>query len=85
MPGFDGTGPAGMGPMTGGRRGWCNPYNAPYAGYRPYPAPYPVPASPIYARGLVRPRWGLVPGFWGRRRGPGWGRGWGSGRGRGWR
>ncbi len=27
MPGFDGTGPRGMGPMTGGGRGWCNPYN----------------------------------------------------------
>ena len=25
MPGFDGTGPAGMGPMTGGGRGYCNP------------------------------------------------------------
>ncbi|WP_214021163.1 DUF5320 domain-containing protein [Methanoculleus sp.] len=23
MPGFDGTGPAGRGPMTGGRRGRC--------------------------------------------------------------
>ncbi|HPN72428.1 MAG TPA: DUF5320 domain-containing protein [Candidatus Omnitrophota bacterium] len=23
MPGFDGTGPAGMGPMTGGGRGFC--------------------------------------------------------------
>ena len=26
MPAFDGTGPRGMGPMTGGGRGWCNPY-----------------------------------------------------------
>jgi len=26
MPGFDGTGPRGMGPMTGGGRGFCNPY-----------------------------------------------------------
>ncbi|HOI14098.1 MAG TPA: DUF5320 domain-containing protein [Methanoculleus sp.] len=25
MPGFDGTGPAGAGPMTGGRRGRCVP------------------------------------------------------------
>ncbi|MFA5317828.1 MAG: DUF5320 domain-containing protein [Dehalococcoidales bacterium] len=25
MPGFDGTGPNGMGPMTGGGRGLCNP------------------------------------------------------------
>ncbi len=36
MPGFDGTGPQGMGPMTGGGRGFCNPYfggaRAPYTG-----------------------------------------------------
>lgn len=25
MPGFDGTGPMGMGPMTGGGRGFCSP------------------------------------------------------------
>ncbi|MEW6665837.1 MAG: DUF5320 domain-containing protein [Thermodesulfobacteriota bacterium] len=30
MPGFDGTGPMGAGPMTGGGRGFCNPA---YAGY----------------------------------------------------
>ena len=30
MPGFDQTGPMGFGPMTGGRRGMCNPA---YAGY----------------------------------------------------
>ena len=27
MPGFDGTGPMGMGPMIGGARGLCNPYS----------------------------------------------------------
>jgi len=27
MPGFDGSGPVGAGPMTGGRRGLCNPAN----------------------------------------------------------
>ena len=32
MPGFDGTGPMGAGPMTGGARGYCNPA---YAGYGP--------------------------------------------------
>ena len=26
MPGFDGTGPAGLGPMTGGGRGYCSPW-----------------------------------------------------------
>ncbi|MBW2490075.1 MAG: DUF5320 domain-containing protein [Deltaproteobacteria bacterium] len=30
MPGFDRSGPMGAGPMTGGRRGLCNPA---YAGY----------------------------------------------------
>ncbi len=32
MPGFDRTGPQGMGPMTGGARGSCNSVNV---GYRP--------------------------------------------------
>jgi len=46
MPGFDGTGPMGMGPMTGGGRGFCAvPYRpawrryASVRGYRPY-APF---------------------------------------------
>lgn len=33
MPGFDGTGPRGQGPMTGGGRGFCA---VPYSGQRPY-------------------------------------------------
>lgn len=82
MPGFDGTGPAGMGPMTGGARGRCNPANAPYAGYGRYQAPLAVPAGRSYLAGLWRPRWGLGRGFWGRGRAAGWGRGWGRGRGR---
>ena len=49
MPGFDGTGPRGMGPMTGGGRGFCGPFGTraarqpfgarrwvPYAGYGAY-------------------------------------------------
>jgi len=36
MPGFDRTGPRGLGPMTGGGRGFCNPYmggmRAPFMG-----------------------------------------------------
>lgn len=32
MPALDGTGPMGLGPMTGGGRGWCNPY---FYGVRP--------------------------------------------------
>ena len=35
MPGFDGTGPRGMGPMTGGGRGFCSPWGR-GAAYRPY-------------------------------------------------
>ena len=27
MPGLDGTGPLGMGPMTGGGRGFCSPWS----------------------------------------------------------
>jgi len=36
MPGFDGTGPGGMGPMTGGGRGFCVIREA---GPRYYPYP----------------------------------------------
>lgn len=41
MPGFDGTGPGGMGPMTGGARGFCNPSGVAYGGYRGYGHGYP--------------------------------------------
>jgi hypothetical protein len=74
MPGFDGTGPQGQGPMTGGARGWCNPYGSPRIGYRPIRSFYPP------AFGSWRPRWGLGRGFFAGGRG---GRGWGRGRGRG--
>jgi len=30
MPGYDRSGPMGAGPMTGGRRGLCNPANTGY-------------------------------------------------------
>ncbi|MBW1735622.1 MAG: DUF5320 domain-containing protein [Deltaproteobacteria bacterium] len=30
MPGFNGTGPAGMGSMTGWGRGYCNPSQSAY-------------------------------------------------------
>ena len=60
MPGFDGTGPRGMGPMTGGGRGFCSPWGIgaalrgygtpPRVGYG-YPyyggaAPYPFYGAP---------------------------------------
>jgi len=47
MPGFDGTGPGGMGPMTGGGRGFCNPLGG-GAAYRGYGYPYNRMAMPRY-------------------------------------
>ena len=46
MPGFDGTGPKGMGPVTGGGRGFCSPFGTtaarqPYGTRRWVPCPYP--------------------------------------------
>ena len=81
MPGYNGTGPEGMGPMTGGARGRCNPANGP-TGARARPGFVGRPAgAPVYGTG--RPRWGLRFGGMGRGRGGGWGRGGGRGRGRG--
>ena len=59
MPGFDGTGPRGMGPMTGGGRGFCAvplPAAWPtYSGRGAYPS-YGVPwASPYYGAGPTAP------------------------------
>jgi len=86
MPGFDGTGPAGMGPMTGGARGWCGS-NYPYhTGYGRYPARYRGLWRPFRGRlawpfGLGRRNWSMGRGVFGR----GWGvRGRGRGRGRWW-
>jgi hypothetical protein len=77
MPGMDGAGPAGMGPMTGGVRGLCDPYSALHGGYVPYHRPYRA-----YRGYSGRPRWGMGRGYWGRGafgvgfRGRGWGRRW---------
>ncbi len=49
MPGGDGTGPAGLGPMTGRAAGFCAGYAVP--GYM----------NPIPGRGY----WGLGRGYWG--------------------
>ncbi|HEY97007.1 MAG TPA: DUF5320 domain-containing protein [Dehalococcoidia bacterium] len=44
MPGFDGTGPSGMGPMTGGGRGFCRPRGVIPRQYAfPHPAYYSFP------------------------------------------
>ena len=72
MPGFDGTGPEGRGPMTGGAGGWCSPLSAPAAdGYSGYPQTNvsPAPAAAGTRRpflGHGRPRWGLGRMFPGR-------------------
>jgi hypothetical protein len=59
VPGFDGTGPMGMGPMTGGGRGFCAiplSYGQPaYTGmrsYGPYAPPYYriPPFAPVMTR-----------------------------------
>lgn len=41
MPGFDGTGPNGMGPMTGGGRGFCSAWVG-------IPQRYAFPQRPAY-------------------------------------
>jgi len=73
MPFGDGTGPAGLGPMTGRAAGFCAGYPVP--GYM-NPA---VGGAVFYGAGYRMPYSG-----WGRRGfGRGFGRGWGRGRGRG--
>ena len=53
MPGFDGTGPQGMGPMTGGGRGFCSPWGC---GLRQYTFPRRVGyAFPRYGAYGFRP------------------------------
>jgi len=70
MPFGDGTGPRGMGPMTGRGAGYCTGVNNP--GF----------ANPVPGRGFFG--FGYGAGF-GRGRGMGMGMGGGRGRGRGWR
>ena len=71
MPGFDGTGPRGMGPMTGGGRGFCSPWGIgaalrggaipPYPGvpYAPYGGAMPYGWAMPYARPM--PYGGATP------------------------
>jgi len=71
MPAGDRTGPRGMGPMTGGGRGYCRDYDQP--GY----------ANPRAGRGFGM-GWGGGRGSgFGFGRSGGWGRGFGRGWGRG--
>ncbi len=59
MPGFDGTGPRGMGPMTGGGRGFCSPWGI-GAAFRAYGvSPRTGYGYPYYGAGSTTP--GAVP------------------------
>ncbi|KPL16493.1 MAG: hypothetical protein AMJ92_12805 [candidate division Zixibacteria bacterium SM23_81] len=89
MPRGDGTGPMGLGPMTGRAAGYCAGYPLPgfmnlYRGRAGvplgptgYPGTYPYGGGHFYGRGFPARYFG--PGL-----GRGWGRGRGRGRGRGW-
>ena len=80
MPGLDGTGPRGMGPMTGGARGMCNPYGPQNYGGMPYGYGGAMP----YGYGGAMPGFGMGMGY-GRGMGMGGrGRGMGMGMGRRW-
>ena len=53
MPGFDGTGPRGMGPMTGGGRGFCAiqlPVDWPISGGRDFLYSYSLPITSQLSR-----------------------------------
>jgi len=79
MPAFDGTGPAGMGPMTGWGRGYCNLSglaNRPYGGL---PAEY---GARNYGYGVSSAFAPAARGGW-FGRAFGFARGFGRGRGRG--
>jgi hypothetical protein len=54
MPGFDGTGPMGMGPMTGGGRGLCSPWGVRTAGTYGFPR-WTGYAYPYYGPGPFFP------------------------------
>jgi len=70
MPGFDGTGPLGLGPLTGGARGFCTGYRYPlYPGnlWSMYSYPFPPWLTSGFAPPIVppyyRPRLGLGLGL----------------------
>jgi hypothetical protein len=76
MPFGDGTGPMGLGPMSGRGAGFCAGFDAP--GFANTMPRYPYYAYGYGQPGPMRPGWGY--GF-----GRGFGRGLGRGFGRGWR
>ncbi len=80
MPGFDGTGPGGIGSMTGRGLGYCNPSQTAYGPGTAWGSRY---WAPSYGRGFGRAQAfgrgrSFVRGFWpGSGRGRGYGRGFG--------
>ncbi len=76
MPGFDGTGPVGIGSMTGRGQGFCNSSRTAYG---PTPVLRPGYRGYGYGQGFGQGR-GIRGGF-----GSGFGQGRGYGRGFGWR
>jgi len=57
MPGFNGTGPNGMGPMTGGGRGFCSPWGTGVRNYAfPRRTPYTYQRYGAYGFGSFAPR-----------------------------
>jgi len=60
MPGFNGTGPIGQGPLTGGGRGFCvapvgyvSDRSIGYAGVQGYPVNYRYPSGANYGRNYI--------------------------------
>ena len=90
MPFGDGTGPAGMGPMTGRGAGYCAGYQVPgfmnpipgRLGFAGVAGGYPYTGGAPYGAAGYGPFAAGVAPFYGR--GWGGGRGWGRGFGRGW-
>lgn len=87
MPGFDGTGPMGMGPMTGRGMGYCviplsnrGAFRVSYGYPGIYGALAPTTCPYIPYFGWTAP----YVSFWRPRFGFGFGRGWGRGFGRRW-
>jgi hypothetical protein len=61
MPGLDGTGPMGMGPMTGGMRGWCSGFMPASWSYGRWPGRWAMYGRPFgFPRALpyAAPAWG---------------------------
>jgi hypothetical protein len=61
MPGFDGTGPRGMGPMTGGGRGFCSPWGIGAALSSGVVPPYLRVPYPYGSPGAIPPYRGYAP------------------------